>query len=97
MLTAHELTERYGDRTVVTDLSFTVRPGTVTGFLGPNGAGKSTTMRMVLGLDAPTRGHATVAGRSYATHPSPLTEEEAFMDLTRDAVEYPATLQGAAA
>lgn len=61
MLTAHELTKRYGDRTVVTDLSFTVRPGTATGFLGPNGAGKSTTMRMLLGLDAPTRGHATVA------------------------------------
>ncbi|MFI8832661.1 ABC transporter ATP-binding protein [Streptomyces afghaniensis] len=74
MLTAHELTKRYGDRTVVTDLSFTVRPGTVTGFLGPNGAGKSTTMRMILGLDAPTRGHATVDGRSYAAHPAPLTE-----------------------
>ncbi|CAM5740452.1 putative ABC transporter ATP-binding protein YhcH [Streptomyces afghaniensis 772] len=74
MLTAHELTKRYGDRTVVTDLSFTVRPGIVTGFLGPNGAGKSTTMRMILGLDAPTRGHATVDGRSYAAHPAPLTE-----------------------
>ncbi|MEU0248742.1 ABC transporter ATP-binding protein [Streptomyces sp. NPDC006235] len=80
MLTAHELTKRYGDRTVVTDLSFTVRPGTVTGFLGPNGAGKSTTMRMILGLDAPTRGHATVAGRSYATHPAPLTEVGALLE-----------------
>ncbi|MFF5981314.1 ABC transporter ATP-binding protein [Streptomyces olindensis] len=80
MLTAHELTKRYGDRTVVTDLSFTVRPGTVTGFLGPNGAGKSTTMRMLLGLDAPTRGHATVGGRSYATHPAPLTEVGALLE-----------------
>ncbi|MDK1347450.1 ABC transporter ATP-binding protein [Streptomyces sp. 378] len=80
MLTAHELTKRYGDRTVVTDLSFTVRPGAVTGFLGPNGAGKSTTMRMLLGLDAPTRGHATVAGRSYATHPAPLTEVGALLE-----------------
>src|SRR5919112_1820144 len=74
MITAEGLTKRYGDKTVVTDLSFTVRPGTVTGFLGPNGAGKYTTMRMILGLDAPTRGHATVAGRSYAAHPAPLTE-----------------------
>ncbi|MGK5698105.1 ABC transporter ATP-binding protein [Streptomyces sp. URMC 128] len=80
MLTAHELTKRYGDRTVVTNLSFTVRPGTVTGFLGPNGAGKSTTMRMILGLDAPTRGHATVAGRSYAAHPAPLTEVGALLE-----------------
>ncbi|MEU3887626.1 ABC transporter ATP-binding protein [Streptomyces sp. NPDC029041] len=80
MLTAHELTKRYGDRTVVRDLSFTVRPGTITGFLGPNGAGKSTTMRMLLGLDAPTRGHATVAGRSYAAHPAPLTEVGALLE-----------------
>ncbi|MFE9773801.1 ABC transporter ATP-binding protein [Streptomyces sp. NPDC005931] len=80
MMTAQELTKRYGDRTVVTDLSFTVRPGTVTGFLGPNGAGKSTTMRMILGLDAPTRGHATVGGRSYATHTAPLTEVGALLE-----------------
>ncbi|MFH9014602.1 ABC transporter ATP-binding protein [Streptomyces sp. NPDC017943] len=80
MLTAQRLTKRYGDRTVVSDLSFTVRPGTVTGFLGPNGAGKSTTMRMLLGLDAPTRGHATVNGRSYAAHPAPLTEVGALLE-----------------
>ncbi|MER6153801.1 ATP-binding cassette domain-containing protein [Streptomyces hirsutus] len=80
MITAQELTKRYGDRTVVTDLSFTVRPGTVTGFLGPNGAGKSTTLRMILGLDAPTRGHATVSGRSYAAHPAPLTEVGALLE-----------------
>ncbi|MFI8194589.1 ABC transporter ATP-binding protein [Streptomyces sp. NPDC085946] len=80
MITAHDLTKRYGDRTVVTDLSFTVRPGTVTGFLGPNGAGKSTTLRMILGLDAPTRGHATVDGRAYAAHPAPLTEVGALLE-----------------
>ncbi|MFJ2949716.1 ABC transporter ATP-binding protein [Streptomyces sp. NPDC087226] len=80
MITAQDLTKRYGDRTVVTDLSFTVRPGTVTGFLGPNGAGKSTTMRMILGLDAPTRGHATVGGRAYAAHPAPLTEVGALLE-----------------
>ncbi|MGW9497738.1 ATP-binding cassette domain-containing protein [Streptomyces prasinus] len=80
MITAQELTKRYGDRTAVTDLSFTVRPGTVTGFLGPNGSGKSTTLRMILGLDAPTRGHATVSGRSYAAHPAPLTEVGALLE-----------------
>ncbi|MER5216074.1 ABC transporter ATP-binding protein [Streptomyces sp. NPDC002838] len=80
MITAKDLTKRYGDKTVVTDLSFTVHPGTVTGFLGPNGAGKSTTMRMLLGLDAPTRGHATVGGRAYASHPAPLTEVGALLE-----------------
>ncbi|GAB2459820.1 helix-turn-helix transcriptional regulator [Streptomyces incanus] len=65
MMTALELTERHGDLTVVTDLSFTVRPGTVTGFLG---------------LDALTRGHATVSGRSYAAHPAPLTEGGALLE-----------------
>ncbi|WP_137235537.1 ABC transporter ATP-binding protein [Streptomyces sp. BPSDS2] len=80
MITAHGLTKRYGDRTVVQDLDFTVRPGTVTGFLGPNGAGKSTTMRMLLGLDAPTRGRSTVNGRSYATHPAPLTQVGALLE-----------------
>ncbi len=80
MITAQHLTKRYGDRTVVTDLTFTVRPGTVTGFLGPNGAGKSTTMRMILGLDTPTRGHATVGGRAYADHPAPLTEVGALLE-----------------
>ncbi|GGT38729.1 hypothetical protein GCM10010254_68380 [Streptomyces chromofuscus] len=80
MITAQHLTKRYGDKTVVTDLPFTVRPGTVTGFLGPNGAGKSTTLRMVLGLDAPTRGHATIGGRAYAAHPAPLTEAGALLE-----------------
>ncbi|MFJ8133622.1 ABC transporter ATP-binding protein [Streptomyces hydrogenans] len=80
MIRAERLTKRYGDRTVVRDLSFTVRPGTVTGFLGPNGAGKSTTLRMILGLDAPTHGTATVGGRSYASHPAPLTQVGALLD-----------------
>ncbi|WP_189110614.1 ATP-binding cassette domain-containing protein [Streptomyces camponoticapitis] len=61
-------------KTVVDDLTFTVEPGAVTGFLGPNGAGKSTTMRMIMGLDAPTAGHVTVGDRAYAAHPAPLHE-----------------------
>ncbi|MER7623382.1 ABC transporter ATP-binding protein [Streptomyces sp. NPDC126503] len=80
MIRAENLTKRYGDRTVVQDLGFTVRPGAVTGFLGPNGAGKSTTLRMILGLDAPTRGRATVAGRPYAAHPAPLTQVGALLE-----------------
>ncbi|MER7727778.1 ATP-binding cassette domain-containing protein [Streptomyces sp. NPDC096323] len=80
MIRAYELTKRYGDTTVVHDLDFTVRPGTVTGFLGPNGAGKSTTMRMLLGLDAPTRGRSTIGGRAYATHSAPLTEVGALLE-----------------
>ena len=62
MIEASELTKRYGAKTAVDGLSFTVRPGVVTGFLGPNGAGKSTTMRMIVGLDAPTRGRGHVDG-----------------------------------
>jgi ABC-2 type transport system ATP-binding protein len=74
------LTKRYGDKTAVDGLTFTVRPGVVTGFLGPNGAGKSTTMRMVLGLDRPTAGTATVAGRAYAELPAPLHEVGALLE-----------------
>ncbi|WP_371583504.1 ABC transporter ATP-binding protein [Streptomyces sp. NBC_01314] len=74
MIEARELTKRYGDKTVVDRLSFTVKAGEVTGFLGPNGAGKSTTMRMVIGLDSPTGGTVTVNGRSYARHAAPLHE-----------------------
>ncbi|APE22906.1 MULTISPECIES: ABC transporter ATP-binding protein [Streptomyces] len=80
MIRAENLTKRYGDTTVVQDLSFTVHPGAVTGFLGPNGAGKSTTLRMILGLDAPTRGHATVDGRPYARHTAPLTRVGALLE-----------------
>jgi ABC-2 type transport system ATP-binding protein len=80
MIEARGLTKRYGDKLAVDDLTFTVRPGMVTGFLGPNGAGKSTTMRMVLGLDAPTRGSVTVNGRPYREHAAPLREVGALLD-----------------
>ncbi|MCW2570040.1 MAG: transporter related protein [Frankiales bacterium] len=72
MIEARTLTKRYGDKTAVDSLTFTVQPGIVTGFLGPNGAGKSTTMRMILGLDAPTSGSVTVGGKPYAAHTEPL-------------------------
>jgi len=65
MIEAVDLTKRYGDKTAVDHLSFTVAPGKVTGFLGPNGAGKSTTMRLILGLDRPQAGTATIDGRHY--------------------------------
>ena len=65
MIEARGLTKRYGDKVAVDNISFTVEPGTVTGFLGPNGAGKSTTMRMIMGLDKPTTGTVTVAGKKY--------------------------------
>jgi ABC-2 type transport system ATP-binding protein len=71
MITVSGLTKKYGDRTVVDDVSFTLEPGTVTGFLGPNGAGKTTTMRMMTGLVAPTAGAAVVDGRRYADLPNP--------------------------
>ena len=80
MIQARNLTKKYGDKLAVDDLSFTVRPGIVTGFLGPNGAGKSTTMRMILGLDAPTSGSVTVNGRPYAEHARPLHEVGALLE-----------------
>jgi ABC-2 type transport system ATP-binding protein len=80
MIEADGLTKRYGETTAVNDLSFSVRPGIVTGFLGPNGSGKSTTMRLVLGLDAPTSGDVTVAGKHYAEHPAPLHEVGALLE-----------------
>lgn len=73
MINVTNLTKAYGETLAVDDLSFDVRPGIVTGFLGPNGAGKSTTMRMILGLDAPTSGSATVGGRDLTRHAAPLT------------------------
>ncbi|WP_329500624.1 ABC transporter ATP-binding protein [Kitasatospora herbaricolor] len=80
MIEAHQLTKRYGEKTAVDRLDFTVRPGSVTGFLGPNGAGKSTTMRMIVGLDAPSAGTVTVNGRRYAEHASPLQEVGALLE-----------------
>ncbi len=72
MIEAKNLTKKYGEKTAVDNLTFTVQPGIVTGFLGPNGAGKSTTMRMILGLDAPTSGSVTVGGKPYRKHDKPL-------------------------
>jgi ABC-2 type transport system ATP-binding protein len=80
VIEARNLTKHYGERVAVDDLSFSVRPGLVTGFLGPNGSGKSTTMRMILGLDAPTSGTVTVNGRPYADHPGPLREVGALLE-----------------
>ncbi|MEU6405171.1 ATP-binding cassette domain-containing protein [Streptomyces sp. NPDC046985] len=80
MIEARKLTKRYGEKLAVDGLDFTVKPGTVTGFLGPNGAGKSTTMRMIVGLDAPTSGTVTVNGRPYAQHRSPLQEVGALLE-----------------
>ena len=80
MIEARGLTKRYGSKTAVAGIDFTVQPGKVTGFLGPNGAGKSTTMRMIMGLDRPTAGTVTVNGRPYAQHRSPLTEVGALLD-----------------
>jgi ABC-2 type transport system ATP-binding protein len=80
MIEAHGLTKRYGTRTAVDDLTFSVRPGLVTGFLGPNGSGKSTTMRMVLGLDAPTSGTVTVAGVPFHRLPNAPRTVGALLD-----------------
>ncbi|MEA2144685.1 MAG: type transport system ATP-binding protein [Solirubrobacteraceae bacterium] len=74
MIDATNLTKRYGDKTAVDGLTFSVKPGIITGFLGPNGSGKSTTMRLILGLDAPDAGSVTVDGRSYRDFPAPLQE-----------------------
>ncbi|GAA5014466.1 ABC transporter ATP-binding protein [Streptomyces siamensis] len=74
------LTKRYGEKVAVNNLTFTVRPGIVTGFLGPNGAGKSTTMRMVLGLDHPTTGDVRIDGRHYDHLKDPLKYIGALLD-----------------
>src|SRR5579872_6787718 len=80
MITAHALTKRYGATTAVDTLSFTVPSGVVTGFLGPNGSGKSTTMRMIMGLDVPDAGAATVNGLLYDELRWPLREVGALLD-----------------
>ncbi|MEI4747804.1 ABC transporter ATP-binding protein [Rhodococcus erythropolis] len=80
MIIAESLTKRYGEKVAVEDLSFTVRPGAVTGFLGPNGAGKSTTMRMLVGLDQPTDGRITIDGRDYRELPDPLRHVGVLLD-----------------
>ncbi len=80
MIEAQALSKRYGTKTAVDAVSFTVQPGKVTGFLGPNGAGKSTTMRMIVGLDNPSGGRAIVNGLPYAQHKAPLRELGALLD-----------------
>jgi len=82
MIEASGLTKDYGEKRAVDGLSFTVRPGIVTGFLGPNGSGKSTTMRLALGLDRPTAGTITVNGKRYAEHEAPLHEAGALLEAS---------------
>ncbi|AWB92135.1 ABC transporter ATP-binding protein [Aeromicrobium chenweiae] len=80
MIELQHLTKQYGSKTVVDDLTISVKPGVVTGFLGPNGAGKSTTMRMLVGLEEPTGGTATVNGRPYREHSMPIRELGVLLD-----------------
>ena len=80
MIDVKDLTKQYGDKRAVDGLTFTVRPGIVTGFLGPNGAGKSTTMRMILGLDHPTSGSATINGVPYSQLHDPLQQVGALLE-----------------
>jgi ABC-2 type transport system ATP-binding protein len=80
MIELEGLTKRYGEKVAVNNLSFTVRPGIVTGFLGPNGAGKSTTMRMILGLDHPTAGDVRIDGKHYTQLKDPLTYIGALLE-----------------
>ncbi|MFF3915999.1 ABC transporter ATP-binding protein [Streptomyces sp. NPDC001852] len=80
MIEVNELTKRYGDKTAVERLTFSVRPGQVTGFLGPNGAGKTTTLRMILGLDKPTAGSASVGEADFRSHPRGLRHVGALLD-----------------
>jgi ABC-2 type transport system ATP-binding protein len=80
VIEVNSVSKRYGEKVAVDDLTFTAKPGVITGFLGPNGAGKSTTMRVILGLDAPTSGSCTVNGRSYHSMRAPLHEVGALLE-----------------
>jgi ABC-2 type transport system ATP-binding protein len=84
MIEVNELTKKFGSGekavTAVDQVTFTVRPGVVTGFLGPNGAGKSTTMRSILGLDRPTSGSAIVNGHRFRDAPAPMSELGALLE-----------------
>jgi ABC-2 type transport system ATP-binding protein len=80
VIEVENVTKHYGSTVAVHDLTFTVKPGMVTGFLGPNGAGKSTTMRLILGLDAPDAGHALVSGKQFREHAAPLHECGALLE-----------------
>ncbi len=102
MIELAHLTKRYGDTTVVDDVSFNCRPGTVTGFLGPNGAGKSTTLRMLTGLSQPTTGAARIAGVAYRSLPNPGRVVGVMLDASaqhpgrtgRESLRIAATLLG---
>src|SRR5271154_3824532 len=80
MIEIRNLSKRYGDKVAVDDLSFTIRPGHVTGFLGPNGAGKTTTMRLILGLDSPSAGAVTIDGKPFTQVYSAMREVGALLD-----------------
>ncbi len=80
MIEVRDVSKRFGETVAVDRLSFTVKPGVVTGFLGPNGAGKSTTMRVIVGLDRPTGGTALINGRAYRDLPAPMYEVGALLD-----------------
>jgi ABC-2 type transport system ATP-binding protein len=80
MIKVDAVSKRYGEHPAVEGLSFEVTPGIVTGFLGPNGSGKSTTMRMIVGLDAPSAGAVLVNGKRYAEHEAPLREVGALLE-----------------
>lgn len=80
MISVEHLTKKFDDTTAVDDLSFEVKPGVITGFLGPNGSGKSTTMRLILGLDRPTKGRALINGKPYHSLGAPLKEVGALLD-----------------
>jgi ABC-2 type transport system ATP-binding protein len=80
MIEARGLTKRYGAKVAVSNLSFSIEPGKVTGFLGPNGAGKTTTMRMILGLDAPDSGTVTIDGKRYVDLDNPMRAVGALLD-----------------
>src|SRR5688500_15355130 len=82
MITVESLTKQYGRTTAVDDVSFVAEAGRVTGFLGPNGAGKSTTLRMIVGLTAPSSGTASVAGRQFADLPNPGLEVGVMLDAS---------------
>ena len=82
MITVEGLSKTYGGFTAVDDVSFVCKPGTVTGFLGPNGAGKTTTMRIMAGLTAPGKGHATVGGHRYAEIPNPGLHVGVLLDAS---------------
>jgi ABC-2 type transport system ATP-binding protein len=82
MITVESLTKTYGGFTAVDDITFTARPGRVTGFLGPNGAGKSTSMRVMVGLTPPTRGSVTIAGERYADLPNPGMQVGVLLDAS---------------